>query len=274
MNNFRPLQFTPNNAPMPRVDDVMAPGFSPARILTGLPSLRKKNGFGLSVLMMHWMFLTAISLSTPVVYAGSVSIPGMSSATVKVASIKERQFRTTVRQRYDYSCGSAALATLLTSHYRDPIGEQAVFEAMWQTGDQEKIRREGFSLLDIKRFLEARGYSADGYDAPLDKLQQVGIPAITLIRDHGYNHFVVVKGVRDGRVAVGDPALGARIIPLEQFEKMRLNRILFVINGARDIAIFNSRTDWHVREKAPLGLASDAGNITSVTLMRRGANDF
>lgn len=225
--------------------------------------------------MMFRMFLSAIFLSTSAAaHAGSVSIPGMSSATVKVASIKERQFRTIVRQRYDYSCGSAALATLLTSHYRDPIGEQAVFEAMWQNGDQEKIRREGFSLLDIKQFLEARGYSADGYEASLDKLQQVGIPAITLIRDNGYNHFVVVKGVRDGQIAVGDPALGARIIPVGQFEKMRLNRILFVINGDRDVAIFNSRADWHVREKAPLGLAPDAGNISNVTLLRGGANDF
>ena len=119
----------------------------------------------------------------------------------------------TLRQQYDYSCGSAALATLLTYQYNDPTSEAGIFKAMWEQGDQAKIKREGFSLLDLKRYLEARGYSADGYDTTLNKLAGVGIPAIVLIRDNGYNHFVVIKGIKDGKVAVGDPSLGARVIP-------------------------------------------------------------
>jgi len=54
---------------------------------------------------------------------------------------------------------------------------------MWQYGDQEKIQREGFSLLDIKNYLNSRGYSADGYEAPLSKLSEARIPAIALIKD-------------------------------------------------------------------------------------------
>jgi len=219
------------------------------------------------------IMLAACLLGSFSAQAGWVSIPG-SSMTVKVTSLKERQFRSTVRQRYDYSCGSAAMATLLTYHYHDPVSEDQVFQAMWEAGDQQKIQREGFSLLDIKRYLENHGYSADGYEASLDKLMEVGIPAIALIRDNGYNHFVVVKGVTKSQIAVGDPSLGARVIPRAQFEKMLLNRILFVINNARDRAVFDAAQDWHVREKAPLGLAAGPGDLSNATLLRRAAYDF
>ena len=216
----------------------------------------------------------ALLLNNSETRAGWVTLPGSNAMAVKVSSFKERQFRTTIRQRYDYSCGSAALATLLSYQYDDPVSEQDVFKVMWENGDQEKIRREGFSLLDIKQYLEANGYSADGYEASLDKLAEVGIPAIALIRDNGYNHFVVVKGVSKDKVVVGDPSLGARVIPREQFEKMRLNHILFVINNARDKVVFNARRDWHVREKAPLGLAESPDTLTNITLLRPGPNDF
>lgn len=221
-----------------------------------------------------WSFtLAAALLACFSAQAGWVVIPG-SSMTVKVMSLKERQFRATVRQQYDYSCGSAALATLLTYHYHDPVSEQIAFHEMWEDGNQEKIRHEGFSLLDIKRYLENRGYSADGYEASLDKLAQVGIPAIALIRDNGYNHFVVIKGVRDGQVAVGDPSVGARIIPRDEFEKKRLNRILFVINDAKDKAVFDSKLDWHIKEKAPLGIVAGPNDLANITLLRRAPSDL
>jgi len=145
---------------------------------------------------------------------------------------------------------------------------------MWERGDQAKISREGFSLLDIKRYLENVGYSADGYEAPLEKLASVGIPAIVLIRDNGYNHFVVVRGIRDGQVAVADPSVGARVIPQKQFERMRLNRILFVINGRKEQVAFNRDADWKIREKAPIGAALGTDSLASSILLRRTPSDY
>ncbi len=43
---------------------------------------------------------------------------------------------------------------------------------------------------------------------PLEKLDNEGVPAIVLINERGYHHFVVVKGYKNGRVLVGDPARG------------------------------------------------------------------
>jgi uncharacterized protein len=226
--------------------------------------------------MRAWLLFLALLLPAPPVWSGSVVIPGAGSGSmnVKVMSLKERQFRLTTRQELDFSCGSAALSTLLTHHYGDPVDEATIFKAMWENGDHKKISREGFSLLDLKRFLEARGYSADGYAAPLQRLEGVGIPAIALVRDGGYNHFVVIKGIRDGKVAVGDPALGARVYPQPQFEKMMANKILFVINGLNQKAVFNHPLDWRVREKAPVGLATGPNDMTNATLLRRQVGDY
>jgi predicted double-glycine peptidase len=208
--------------------------------------------------------------------AGDVMVPDVGGGllNVKVVSMKERRFATTIRQQHDYSCGSAALATLLSHHYRHPVSEETVFKAMWEKGDQAKIGREGFSLLDIKRYLEGAGYSADGYEAPLERLAAVGIPAIVLIRDNGYNHFVVVRGIRDGMVAVADPSVGARVIPQKQFDSMRLNRILFVINGRKEQVAFNRDADWKIREKAPIGVALGTDSLASSIMLRRSPSDY
>src|SRR5437899_5579433 len=43
---------------------------------------------------------------------------------VRTISYRDIPFRTVVRQQFDFSCGSAALATLLTYHFERPITEQ------------------------------------------------------------------------------------------------------------------------------------------------------
>ena len=80
--------------------------------------------------------------------------------------MQELRFLETVRQGFDFSCGSAALATLLSFHYGRPTTEFQVFESMWKTGDTEKIRKDGFSMLDMKRYLEQEGLRADGFQDP------------------------------------------------------------------------------------------------------------
>ncbi len=186
------------------------------------------------------------------------------SYTMPVRTIKqirhEIAFRTTLRQKYDFSCGSAAIATLLTHHYGKPVDEGAVFQAMYASGDQAKIRTEGFSLLDMKRYLESSGYKADGVRVSLDELARVGVPAIALINDQGYRHFVVVKGKHGDRIMLGDPALGGRIISREQFDSSWVGGIFFVIRSHQELARFNALADWNARLAAPiaLGVARDA----------------
>ena len=45
---------------------------------------------------------------------------------------------------------------------------------MYQNGDQAKIRKVGFSMLDMKRYAEARGLRAEGYRPTLDEVAPAG----------------------------------------------------------------------------------------------------
>ena len=208
--------------------------------------------------------------------AGSVDLPIQISGAYKVpvTSIKEGRYGAMVRQQFDFSCGSAALSTLLTYHYRLAVTEQTVFEEMFARGDQEKIKKEGFSLLDMKRYLEARGFEANGFEASLDKLVSVGIPAIVLINDNGYNHFVVIKGIRDQRMLIGDPSGGTRAMPRKKFESIWVNHILFVITNHQNIAAFNQESDWRVAVQAPLGNGVDRQGLGQLVMPKFGSSDF
>lgn len=221
-------------------------------------------GLGLALL---WSGVSAEAGNTTVRAGGMFNVP--------VKSLKEKRFRKVVQQQFDFSCGSAALATLLTYHYGTPVSEMEVFKAMYEAGDKEKIQTVGFSLLDMKKFLDQRNFDANGYRASLDKLMDVGIPAITLINIRGYLHFVVVKGVDDDRILVGDPALGMRTYERDEFEKI-WNGILFVVTERLEVAQdnFNVRRDWRVRPEAPLGSAVDRQGLTSFSLTLPRPGDF
>jgi predicted double-glycine peptidase len=135
----------------------------------------------------------------------------------EVESIRERRFRNIVPQRLDYSCGAAALATLLSFHYDVQIEESQIVVEMLKTGDVERIRREGFSLLDLKHYAERRGFETKGFRIKPEVLERLAIPSITLINTRGYLHFVVLKGTRDGTVYLADPALGQREMAFGEF---------------------------------------------------------
>ena len=128
--------------------------------------------------------LSAFALVPATIPAASadVRIGGDSNGyfTVHVMSWWDIPFRTVVRQRYDFSCGSAAIATLLTYHYDRKTDERTPFTAMWQQGQQEEIRKAGFSLFDMKNYLNGIGYRAEGYRFSMDSLKKLKRPAIVL----------------------------------------------------------------------------------------------
>lgn len=195
------------------------------------------------------------------------------SFTVPIDSIKETRFRSIVRQQYDYSCGSAALASLLTHHYEIPKTEQEVFKQMWEHGNQEAIMRLGFSMFDMKQYLASIGIEADGYRVPLDKLASTGVPAITLINTNGYKHFVIIKGIRGEDVLVGDPALGVNAVSRAKFEEM-WEGVVFVIREKVEVARrhFNAAEDWSVHGKAPFSTVMQRSGLGAflISLPRPG----
>jgi predicted double-glycine peptidase len=208
------------------------------------------------------------------VQAAEMSLAGGPQYRVPVHSLKELKFLATTRQQYDFSCGSAALATLLTHHYGYPINETTAFQAMWEHGDQNKIRREGFSLLDMQRYLDSIGFKADGFRQPLDKLFEAGLPAIVLVTEKGYNHFVVIKGADDGRILIGDPSAGTRAVTREHFAAIWPTKLLFVIHESPTRPKFNLSADWRAAPRAPLDEAMSRMVLDISSLPKFGPGDF
>ena len=222
------------------------------------------------------VLLLALALLCPPAYAGLVELTPATgiSVSVKVTSIKELKYRGVIRQQYDFSCGSAAVATLLSHHYGAPVSEKDVFMAMYQKGNRAAIQREGFSLLDMKQYLDERGYQSDGIYASLDDLERVGIPAIVLIEVQGYRHFVIIKGVKNGEVMAGDPAAGLKVYRRADFEKLWTNGIIFVVRSRTSVAKKHFNAEWSNIARAPVGDALSRDTLANITLLRPTANDF
>ncbi|BBL35795.1 hypothetical protein Nstercoris_02071 [Nitrosomonas stercoris] len=212
---------------------------------------------------------------TEVLAMDLVGVVGGANFNIQGKSFAERRFNTVYKQQFDFSCGSAALASLLTFHYDDVVDEQSVFIDMYQHGDQEKIKREGFSMLDMKRYLERRGYRSDGFKINLDQLFSTGNPAITIINHNGYMHFVIIKGVDTYRVLLGDPALGVKSIRRSEFEEMWENRILFLIHDNRDPVIsYQKINDEWIGRISPLDEAVSQTSLGVYNVLRPGPWDF
>jgi len=151
-------------------------------------------------------------------------------ADTPVRSLREIRQANVVIQRWDVSCGAAALATVLTYHLGRPVSEPVVAQAMLGSTDPLHVKlRGGFSLLDLKRYAQSLGFEADGYaKASLEDLKELR-PAIVPLILFGFPHFVVYRGRVGEYVLLADPAFGNRALEVAKFERAWQN-IAFVVN--------------------------------------------
>lgn len=226
---------------------------------------------------MKRVLAVSCALFLTVALAGSVAanslIPGAGNQrfNVKVKSLVDMRFVKIVRQRYDLSCGAAALATLLQHYYGEDTDEQEIITGIFEFGDEEQIERYGFSMLELKKYGERAGYVAQGYQInDVNALKSLEIPVLTLTNTRGYNHFVVIKGIKDGQVFMADPAFGNRSQSLESFEAGWNNVILAFLSSTNE---GNNSFTLDPMLKAPKGQMKYLINRTLFQI-RPGANEF
>jgi predicted double-glycine peptidase len=140
-----------------------------------------------------------------------------------VRSLLEMRHENVVIQKWDLSCGAAALTTVLNYQYEDPVTEKEIAKSLINRQeylDNPKLVqfRQGFSLLDLKRVAEQRGYRGIGLGKMELEDLMVRAPILVPIVVNGYNHFVVFRGVMGDRVLVADPAFGNRTMRIQKFE--------------------------------------------------------
>jgi predicted double-glycine peptidase len=164
-----------------------------------------------------------IALAVSVTYAHAQASP-------PVRSLLEIRQANVIVQQWDTSCGAAALATLLQYQHGLHDSEKEIAEGMLRVTDPLKVKvRGGFSLLDLKRYADARGLEGVGYmNLGLDDLIAMA-PAVVPVTIRGYPHFVVVRGRADGKVLIADPAFGNRTMDIWAFERAWQGNIGFLV---------------------------------------------
>jgi hypothetical protein len=145
-----------------------------------------------------------------------------------VASLVEFRERNVVVQEWDLSCGAAALATILNYQHGDPVSERDIATGMmsrteYLANPMLVTYRQGFSLLDLKRFVDDRGYNGVGLGRLTFKHLVVRAPMIVPINVYGYQHFVVFRGMLGNRVLLADPAFGNRTMLRSAFDNAWLD---------------------------------------------------
>ncbi|HMA67226.1 MAG TPA: C39 family peptidase [Desulfosalsimonadaceae bacterium] len=154
----------------------------------------------------------------------------------EVTPYEKLRFKHVTKQEFDYSCGSAALATLLNFSLGESLSEKQVIRGMMKHGDKEQIKKlRAFSLLDMKRLCNVLGYDAAGYRAEEKDLKNPEHwPCIAPIEVYGYRHFVVVKGIHDGHVFMADPFRGNVSQTLEHFLSSWYENVIFIVKAAAE----------------------------------------
>ena len=160
---------------------------------------------------------------------GSV-LPGGALIYKNIISMREARYSDLIEQETDFSCGAAALATILKYAYSKNLSEEDVLRGMMEISDQALVRRRGFSLLDIKRYVQALGLRGRGYKLGVPDLANIKIPTIVLLDIKGYKHFVVLQKATRDKVYVADPALGNKVMPINDFAK-GWNGVVFAVIG-------------------------------------------
>jgi predicted double-glycine peptidase len=168
-----------------------------------------------------------------------------------------------VRQQYDYSCGLAALATLLSGYYGLPVDEESLLERLDlpDPDARQSLNSQGVSLALIAELAGEFGLRAQGLRVPTAALARLRLPVIAYIEDRGEPHFTVVRGVdASGWIQLADSAWGNRLLSPAQFRRLfateddTRGRLLLVLPGnAQEGPPARAGGDWFgISRRQPL----------------------
>lgn len=171
------------------------------------------------------LIILALFSSTGVLAATMpLSFSGQNYQT-RVKSIKELKEENCVLQTDEFTCGAAALATIL----RD-FGDETVTEAVLLQQEKELEKGQGISVLQLQKLAAKRGFKASGYKMDLLNLYSFKRPMImhVAIGPSKEGHYFVFRGIYKDRIYLKDPAQGNIRMSLEEFAKIWTGIVLAI----------------------------------------------
>lgn len=167
----------------------------------------------------------------------------------KVRSFQEMQRENVVIQFTRYTCGAAALATLINYYLGGKTSESEVIDLTGEfdlteeekraldrrselTDDERRKILRGvirtISLLGLRNAALALGYEAGGYRMKLEHLLHLEKPVIVYLHILGRRHFSVLKGIRGNTVFLADPSRGNMRLSVGRFRRLWQNVAMVV----------------------------------------------
>ena len=143
------------------------------------------------------------------------------------SSYLDLRYTNVIEQSNEYTCGAAAVATLLTYFYDIPVTEQdilsLVYESMRTRGEKPEQGR-GLTAYDLKEALEAEGVETKGFLVKPAVLQDYftrgGLPVIIHLTKPE-KHFEVAVGMIGDQLVIADPSWGRSVTPLTLLVEQR-----------------------------------------------------
>ena len=146
---------------------------------------------------------------------------------IAMSTWKSRRDKSIEKQDLDYSCGSAAAATIQRYFYGQAVDEQGILDQVVAVGDDGAA-----SFSDLKHAVAHYGFKAIGLTLSFERLKGIRIPAIVYLRYRDKDHFSVIRGIdARGRVWLGDPSWGNRLFSQSQFKAMWETRDSATLTG-------------------------------------------
>jgi hypothetical protein len=156
----------------------------------------------------------------------------------RTKSWQEIRTQNIVMQQRDYSCGAAALATVIRYHWGDNVTETQILQEVFKLLTIEELKERienGLSLTDLRRLAVKLGYQAAIGKLEFEKLKESKVPLIVGLSFEDFDHFAVFRGTDGVYVYLADPARGNVRVPVHEFEaQWQKNAVLVVVKPGVD----------------------------------------
>lgn len=160
------------------------------------------------------------------------SLASSSNATfVRPKSYNALKFAYTVRQERDFTCGAAALATILKYHYDMPVTEDMIISMMvarYTDAEWIEKHKEGLSFEDLIYVAQKLGFQATAAVAKPEQLEKLSGPVIIQLVLKKNDHFTVLRKKTSDIAYLSDPIAGAMTLDQDEFLKKFRGPILAV----------------------------------------------